>query len=50
MGKTSDFVITLIQGDFEELDEQFRLRPRGGKKRKSLPIEALLRKRVTPPS
>ncbi|KAL6328780.1 hypothetical protein AAG906_003797 [Vitis piasezkii] len=46
--KTGGHVYT--HGDFEELDEQFRLRPRGGKKRKSLPIEALLRKRVTPPS
>ncbi|KAL6325932.1 hypothetical protein AAG906_038423 [Vitis piasezkii] len=33
-----------------EFDEQFRLRPKGGKKRKSPPIEALLRKNVTPPS
>lgn len=47
--KRSEFVIALFQGDFEELDEQFRLRPRGGRKRKSPPIEALLRKRVTPP-
>ena len=40
----------MVHGDFEEFDEQFRLRPKGGKKRKSPPIEALLRKRVTPPS
>ncbi|XP_034692723.1 transcription factor IIIA [Vitis riparia] len=46
--KTGCHVYT--HGDFEELDEQFRLRPRGGRKRKSPPIEALLRKRVTPPS
>ncbi|KAK6127157.1 hypothetical protein DH2020_039105 [Rehmannia glutinosa] len=37
-------------GDFEELDEQFRSRPRGGRKRKFPVIETLLRKRVVPPS
>ncbi|CAI9096763.1 OLC1v1032976C4 [Oldenlandia corymbosa var. corymbosa] len=37
-------------GDFEEADEQFRLRARGGRKRKSPAIEALMRKRVLPPS
>ncbi|CBI22659.3 unnamed protein product, partial [Vitis vinifera] len=43
-------VTTMFQGDFEELDEQFRQRPRGGRKRTSPPVEAVLRKRVTPPS
>lgn len=38
-------------GDFIEADEQFRPRPRGGRKRK-LPamIESLMRKRVLPPT
>ncbi|KAK4481791.1 hypothetical protein RD792_012702, partial [Penstemon davidsonii] len=39
-----------VQGDFLESDEQFRSRPRGGRKRKYPEIETLLRKRVVPPS
>ncbi|XP_059643102.1 transcription factor IIIA-like isoform X1 [Cornus florida] len=38
------------RGDFDESDEQFRLRPRGGRKRKCPTIESLTRKRVIPPS
>lgn len=37
-------------GDFEESDEQFQTRPRGGRKRKYPVIDSLLRKRITPPS
>nr|GMC84232.1 transcription factor IIIA-like isoform X1 [Ipomoea batatas] len=37
------------QGDFEESDEQFRSRERGGRKRKLPVFETLMRKRIVPP-
>lgn len=46
--KTAKHVFTL--GDFEEGDEEFRSRPRGGRKRECPTVEMLIRKRVTPPS
>ncbi|GAA0164840.1 C2H2 zinc finger transcription factor [Lithospermum erythrorhizon] len=35
-------------GDFEETDEQFQMRNRGGQKRKLPPIESIMRKRIVP--
>ncbi|KAE9616291.1 putative transcription factor C2H2 family [Lupinus albus] len=46
--KTGKHVFTL--GDFEEADEEFRSRPRGGRKRICPTIEMIVRKRITPPS
>ncbi|KAJ0815467.1 putative transcription factor C2H2 family [Helianthus annuus] len=41
----------LLLGDFVEGDDEFRSRPRGGVKRKlPVKIDALMRKRVCPPS
>ncbi|CAK9321340.1 unnamed protein product, partial [Citrullus colocynthis] len=37
-------------GDFEAADEQFRSKPRGGRKRICPTVEMLIRKRITPPS
>nr|XP_023885924.1 transcription factor IIIA-like isoform X3 [Quercus suber] len=37
-------------GDFEESDNQFQSRIRGGRKRKCPTVEMLIRKRITPPS
>ncbi|XP_074336106.1 transcription factor IIIA-like [Apium graveolens] len=39
-----------IQGDFMETDEQFRSRPRGGRKRVCPTVETFTRKRIIPPS
>ncbi|GMI91883.1 transcription factor IIIA [Hibiscus trionum] len=38
-----------VPGDFIESDDQFRSRPRGGRKRTCPTLEMLIRKRVTPP-
>ncbi|XP_045802408.1 transcription factor IIIA-like [Trifolium pratense] len=46
--KSGSHVFTL--GDFEETDEQFRSRNRGGRKRKCPTVEMLIRKRVAPPT
>ncbi|KAL5054419.1 hypothetical protein RYX36_035101 [Vicia faba] len=45
--KTAKHLFTL--GDFEEADEEFRSRPRGGVKRKCPTVDMLIRKGVTPP-
>ncbi|KAJ6433623.1 hypothetical protein OIU84_017340 [Salix udensis] len=37
-------------GDFVESDQQFRSKPRGGRKRNFPTVEMLIRKRVTPPA
>lgn len=41
---------TYVHGDFEEVDELFRSRPRGGRKRSCPTIEMLSRKRIVPPT
>ncbi|KAI4332964.1 hypothetical protein L6164_017828 [Bauhinia variegata] len=46
--KSGIHVYTL--GDFEQGDEAFRSRPRGGLKRKCPTVEMLIRKRITPPT
>ncbi|KAK9022540.1 hypothetical protein V6N11_002796 [Hibiscus sabdariffa] len=38
-----------VPGDFLESDDQFRSRPRGGRKRTCPTVEMLIRKRVAPP-
>lgn len=44
------YVLYFKGGDFEAFDEQFRSRPRGGRKRNYPVIETLMRKRIIPPS
>ncbi|KAI3845852.1 hypothetical protein MKW92_045012 [Papaver armeniacum] len=39
-----------VHGDFQEADEHFQARPKGGRKRTCPTVETLLRKRVVPPS